>query len=218
LPDGAWPNWVLGNHDRSRIATRVGPEQAKVAAVLLLTLRGTPTLYYGDEIGMADVPISPDQIRDPWALREPGIGAGRDPVRTPMQWDRSPHSGFSTTRPWLPLADNWTGQNVASLDLQPFSILSLYKRLLAVRRNYEALRIGRYETLTCRDDVFGFARSVGQEKLIVLLNFSHERRMVSLGSARAKILLSTVRDRSGERAVSDLTLDPNEAVILTEQS
>ena len=71
LPDGAWPNWVLGNHDRPRIATRVGPEQAKVAAVLLLTLRGTPTLYYGDEIGVADVPIPPDQIRDPWALREP---------------------------------------------------------------------------------------------------------------------------------------------------
>jgi alpha-glucosidase len=86
LPDGAWPNWVLGNHDRPRIATRVGPEQAKVAAVLLLTLRGTPTLYYGDEIGVADVPIPPDQIRDPWALREPGIGAGRDAVRTPMQW------------------------------------------------------------------------------------------------------------------------------------
>ena len=161
LPDGAWPNWVLGNHDRPRIATRVGPEQAKVAAVLLLTLRGTPTLYYGDELGMADVPIPPDRIQDPWALREPGIGVGRDPVRTPMQWDRSPHAGFTTTRPWLPLADNWTERNVESLDLQPFSILSLYRRLLALRRKYEALRIGRYETLTFRDDVFGFARSVG---------------------------------------------------------
>jgi alpha-glucosidase len=218
LPDGAWPNWVLGNHDRPRIATRVGEAQAKVAAVLLLTLRGTPTLYYGDEIGMADVPIPPDQIQDPWALREPGIGAGRDPVRTPMQWDRSPHAGFSATRPWLPLADNWTEQNVESLDLQPFSILSLYKRLLALRRNCEALRLGRYETLTCRDDVFGFARSVGQEKLIVLLNFGQERRMVSLGSARAMVLLSTIRDRSGERTASDLALDPNEAVILTEET
>ncbi|MFZ0398524.1 MAG: DUF3459 domain-containing protein, partial [Methyloceanibacter sp.] len=115
-------------------------------------------------------------------------------------------------------ADNWTGQNVASLDLQPFSILSLYKRLLALRRNYEALRLGRYETLTCRDDVFGFARSVGQEKLIVLLNFSHERRMVSLGSARATVLLSTVRDRSGESAASEFTLDPDEAVILAEET
>jgi alpha-glucosidase len=179
LPEGAWPNWVLGNHDRPRIATRVGPEQARVAAVLLLTLRGTPTMYYGDEIGMADVPIPVDQIQDPWALREPGIGVGRDPVRTPMQWDRSPHAGFTTTRPWLPLANNWAEQNVESLELQPFSILRLYRTLLALRRKYRALRIGQYETLTCHDDVFGFARSSGQEKLIVLLNFSQERRTVS---------------------------------------
>jgi alpha-glucosidase len=186
--------------------------------VLLLTLRGTPTLYYGDEIGMADVPVPPEQIQDPWALREPGIGVGRDPVRTPMQWDRSPYAGFSTTRPWLPLADNWVEQNVESLELQTFSILSLYKRLLMLRRKYEALRLGRYETLTCRDDVFGFARSLGQEKLIALLNFSQERRTVSLESDRATVLLSTGRDRSGERIVSELTLDPNEAVIMAEEA
>jgi alpha-glucosidase len=167
---------------------------------------------------MADVPIPPDQIQDPWALREPGIGAGRDPVRTPMQWDRSPHAGFTTTRPWLPFADNWAEQNVESLELQTFSILSLYKRLLALRRNYEALRTGGYETLTCRDDVLGFARSLGQERLIVLLNFSQERRSVSLESARATILLSTVRDRSGERAASEFTLDPNEAAIIAEET
>jgi alpha-glucosidase len=216
LPEGAWPNWVLGNHDRPRIATRVGPEQAKVAAVLLLTLRGTPTIYYGDEIGMADVPVPPDQIQDPWALREPGIGVGRDPVRTPMQWDRSPYAGFSPIRPWLPLANNWAEQNVESLELEPLSILSLYRRLLALRRNHEALRLGRYETLTCRDDVFGFARSLRRERLIVLLNFSEQRRRVSLETSdRARVLLSTARNRSGEGIASELTLDPNEAVILT---
>jgi alpha-glucosidase len=214
LPEGGWPNWVLGNHDRPRIATRVGPEQAKVAAVLLLMLRGTPTLYYGDEIGMADVPIPPDEIQDPWALREPDIGVGRDPVRTPMQWDRSPHAGFTATRPWIPLADNWPEQNVENLERQAFSILSLYRRLLAMRRNYRALRIGRYETLTCRDDVLGFARSWGPEKLIVLLNFSQEQRRTSFErSDPAIILLSTERDRSGETLASTLTLDPNEAVI-----
>jgi alpha-glucosidase len=219
LPKGAWPNWVLGNHDRPRIATRVGPEQARVAAVLLLTLRGTPTLYYGDEIGMADVPIPVDQIQDPWALREPGIGVGRDPVRTPMQWDRSPHAGFTTSRPWLPLAGNWDEQNVESLDREPFSILSLYRRLLALRRSHEALRLGRYQTLTCADDVFGFARSLGKEKLIVLLNFSQERRRVLLeGSDPATVLLSTARDWSGERIESQITLDPNEAVILAEEN
>jgi alpha-glucosidase len=219
LPKGAWPNWVLGNHDRPRIATRVGQEQARVAAVLLLTLRGTPTLYYGDEIGMADVPIPADQLQDPWALREPGIGVGRDPVRTPMQWDYSPYAGFSTTQPWLPLADNWAEQNVESLGREPFSILSLYRRLLALRRKYEALRIGRYQTLTCDHDVFGFARSLGRERLIVLLNFSQEQRRVSIErSDPATVLLSTARDRSGERIESQITLDPNEALIMTDES
>ena len=88
LPPGAWPNWVLGNHDSPRIASRVGPAQARVAAMLLLTLRGTPTLYYGDEIGMDDVPIPPEPRAGSLARRTcPGCGCGRDPARTPMQWD-----------------------------------------------------------------------------------------------------------------------------------
>ena len=96
LPEGGWPNWVLGNHDKPRLATRVGRAQARVAAMLLLTLRGTPTLYYGDEIGMCDVPIAPDQVVDPRELNWPGIGLGRDPCRSPMQWDASTNGGFST--------------------------------------------------------------------------------------------------------------------------
>jgi alpha-glucosidase len=117
------------------------------------------------------------------------------------------------------LADNWAEQNVESLELEPLSILSLYRRLLALRRSYKSLRLGRYETLTCRDDVFGFARGLGRERLIVLLNFSEQRRRVTLNrSDRARVLLSTACDRSGERTVSELTLAPNEAVILTEES
>src|SRR5262249_55534753 len=105
LPTGAWPNWVLGNHDQKRVASRIGSRQARVAAMLLLTLRGTPTLYYGDEIGMHDVPIPLEAVRDPWEKREPGLGVGRDPQRTPMQWDASPAAGFSGGTPWLPIAD-----------------------------------------------------------------------------------------------------------------
>ena len=82
---GTWPNWVLGNHDRSRIASRVGADAARAAAMLLLTLRGTPTLYYGDEIGMTDAVIPPELVQDPWEKRVPGFGLGRDPVRTPME-------------------------------------------------------------------------------------------------------------------------------------
>ena len=107
LPSGAWPNWVLGNHDRSRVGSRVGPAQARLAAMLLLTLRGTPTLYNGDEIGMQDVSIPPDAVRDPFERNVPGRGFGRDPERTPMQWDAGPHAGFSAETPWLPIADDY---------------------------------------------------------------------------------------------------------------
>jgi alpha-glucosidase len=92
---------VLGNHDRPRIAERVGEAHARVAAMLLLTLRGTPTVYYGDELGLTDVRIPADRVKDPRELREPGIGLGRDPVRTPMAWDSSPQGGFSSGDPWL---------------------------------------------------------------------------------------------------------------------
>ena len=134
LPDGAWPNWVLGNHDRSRVASKRGAAQARVAAMLLLTLRGTPTLYYGDEIGLEDVEIAPDRVTDPRELREPGLGFGRDPVRTPMAWDATPHAGFSSGEPWLPLNDDWPTRNVAAQQSAPDSMLTLYRALLALRR------------------------------------------------------------------------------------
>lgn len=84
LPPGGWPNWVLGNHDRPRIAARVGAAQAPIAAMLLLTLRGTPTMYYGDELGIGPVTIPPEAVQDPWERNEPGLGLGRDPSRTPF--------------------------------------------------------------------------------------------------------------------------------------
>src|ERR671932_343004 len=112
LPRGGWPNWVLGNHDQPRIAARVGPAQARVAAMLLLTLRGTPTMYYGDEIGLGRVEIPPERVQDPWEKNEPGLGFGRDPARTPMQWERGPNAGFTAGEPWLPLDREHGGCNV----------------------------------------------------------------------------------------------------------
>ena len=114
LPADGWPNWVLGNHDKPRIASRVGLRQARVAAMLLLTLRGTPTLYYGDEIGMQDGAITAEQVRDPYEKNVPGLGLGRDPERTPMQWDATRHAGFSNHTPWLPVASDYRAVNVAA--------------------------------------------------------------------------------------------------------
>ena len=108
IPPGAWPNYVLGNHDESRIATRLGPQYSGPAAMLFLTLRGTPTLYYGDEIGMRDVDVPAAKARDPWGRKLPGLS--RDPSRTPMQWDGSKSSGFSKSPPgrlWLPQAEDY---------------------------------------------------------------------------------------------------------------
>src|SRR5687768_7047018 len=105
LHPGGWPNWVIASHDYPRIAAKLGEAQARVAAMLLLTLRGTPTLYQGDELGIGRVAIPPGKVRDPKELREPGIGLGRDPSRTPMAWDGSSNAGFSSAEPWLPLHD-----------------------------------------------------------------------------------------------------------------
>src|SRR5262249_34681156 len=114
LPPGAWPNWVLGNHDRPRVASRLGTAKARSAATLVLTRRGTPTLYYGDEIGMTDAAIPPELVQDPWEKNVSGLGLGRDPERTPMQWSAEPNAGFTAGRPWLPIAPDAPRVNVAS--------------------------------------------------------------------------------------------------------
>src|SRR5215475_660883 len=140
LPPGGWPNWVLGNHDRPRVASRVGAAQAPVAAMLLLTLRGTPTLYYGDEIGMEQVDIPPDKIHDPVAHTLPGLGLGRDGCRTPTQWDAGPQAGFSLVEPWLPLEKDYQQRNVAVLQAEDNSIYRLHRKLIALRRRHRALQ------------------------------------------------------------------------------
>src|SRR3954470_4797018 len=158
LPPGAWPNWVLGNHDRSRLASRLGLRQARVAAMLLLTLRGTPTIYQGEEIGMTDVPIPPGQVQDPWERNVPGRGLGRDPERTPMQWHPTANAGFTTGQPWLPISSNYREVNVASELGDPQSILSLYRALLKIRRATPALVAGSYRPGPTTEAVLAFER------------------------------------------------------------
>jgi glycosidase len=216
LPPGAWPNWVLGNHDRPRVAAKRGQAQARVAAMLLLTLRGTPTLYYGDELGLTDVAISPAQVRDPRGLREPGLALGRDPVRTPMPWDGSENAGFSTARPWLPLNADWPTRNVAQMAEEPHSILTLYRRLLAVRRAHLALSIGDFALLDAEGDVLAYERRHGAERLIVALNLGGRSYRLELPdwASDCRPLLSTVADATlaGDGA---LLLRADEGLIVT---
>jgi len=215
LPEGAWPNWVLGNHDRHRIASRVGPGQAKVAAMLLLTLRGTPTIYYGDELGLEQVPIPADRVQDPWELQEPGLGLGRDPERTPMPWDASPGAGFTSGTPWLPLNPDWETRNVEALSRAPRSILSLHRRLIALRREREALRLGDYKALACDNGVLAYQRRLGEERLTVVLNLTREPRAIELAQAEGQTaLVSTVGEAGAAPVGGRLQLRPDEGVVL----
>jgi alpha-glucosidase len=217
LPVGAWPNWVLGNHDRPRVASRVGPEQARIAAMLLLTLRGTPTLYYGDEIGMHQVAIAPDRIRDPYEKNVPGIGVGRDGCRTPMQWDASAYAGFSTVEPWLPVADDYLHENVVNLDADALSILSLYKALIALRKQLPQLVKGAYVPIAAEGELLLYRRGESDENMVmVALNLGDEPISIASDAAglSGEILLSTFLDRAGEKVKGAVDLRGNEGVII----
>jgi alpha-glucosidase len=220
LPEGAWPNWVLGNHDRPRVASRVGPAQARVAAMLLLTLRGTPTLYYGDEIGMQQVPIAPDQVRDPFEKNVPGIGVGRDGCRTPMQWNANANAGFSAAAPWLPVAADFTHENVVNLTADRRSILNLYRALIALRKQHAVLIGGSYRAVAAQGDLLLYRREGNGEVLTVALNLGDDPVALSTEGRGldGAILLSTELDRTGERIHGTLDLRGNEGVVIGSSS
>jgi oligo-1,6-glucosidase/alpha-glucosidase len=209
LPPGGWPNWVIASHDYPRIAARLGEAQARVAAMLLLTLRGTPTLYQGDEIGIGNVIIPPDRVHDPKELREPGIGLGRDPSRTPIAWDNSPHGGFSAAEPWLPLHMDWRTRNVAVQQTDPNSMLSLYRDLLQLRRSEPALSIGSILLSEGSKHILAYQRSHGTSRLQILLNLSGTERCLPDGLGPGDLILSTLGSRPPEG-----WLRPDEGLIL----
>jgi len=215
LPAGAQPNWVLGNHDRSRIASRVGPQMARLAAMLLLTLRGTPTLYYGDEIGMTDVPIPADEVQDPFEKNKPGMGLGRDPERTPMQWSAEEHAGFTTGTPWLRLASDWPTNNVEAQSRDAGSMLTLYRRLIALRRRQPALNRGNYEALETEGEVLAYARNGEGQRLVVLLNFGASPAPISPAlTPRQPIVLASTDAARAEFIQGPLVLAPCEGVVI----
>jgi len=207
LPPHGWPNWVIGSHDAPRIVARIGEAQARVAAMLLLTLHGTPTLYQGDEIGIGRVAIPQDRIRDPQDLRQPGLGIGRDRSRTPMAWNAGPHAGFSTAEPWLPLHPDWPVRNVAAQAGDPGSILSLYRRLLTLRRTEPALSVGSFALVDAPAGVLAYDRIEGDRRLRILLNL---RDAAVTMDWRGAVMLSTL-DGEPEPGM----LRANEGLILS---
>jgi alpha-glucosidase len=214
LPAGAWPNWVLGNHDTPRVASRLGPAQARVAAMLLLTLPGTPILYQGEELGLVDVPIPPSQALDPIARLVPG--RGRDPERTPMPWDAGPGGGFTSGRPWLPLGQDNLALSVAAERGDPASMLTLHRRLLGLRRNAPALVTGGYDPVEADGDVLAYLRAAPGQRYLVALNLGpHPARLAVPGPAPAgRVAVSTFPDRDGEAVGHVLELRGDEGAVV----
>ena len=185
---------------------------------MLLTLRGTPTLYYGDELGLPHVAIPQDRIRDPFELRVPGKGVGRDGARTPMQWSTEPHAGFSGHDPWLPLDRDWRRRNVESLGQDPTSLLSFYRQLLDFRKTSRVLQTGRYREVIADRNVLVHVREIGDEALMVALNFSNAAAELAPAPRRGRVVFGTHADSRG-RAVDDrIALQAGEGVIVAVHS
>ena len=210
LEPGAWPAWCLGNHDHPRMASRLGPARARVAAVLLMTLRGTPFIYQGDELGLPDVPIPPEREVDP---------DGRDPERAPLPWDppsrAGPGAGFTSGEPWLPVTPDAEQLNAASQSADPRSSLALHRALLALRRSEPALQSGAQRWLDAGDDVLAFERAGGASTLVVVANFAGERRTARMvGGARVELDSGLCRAPAEMVDLGALALAPDEALVL----
>jgi len=218
LPAGAWPNYVLGNHDQSRLATRIGAQQARAAAMLLLTLRGTPTMYYGDELGMVDVAIAPSQVRDPAEKQEPGKGRGRDPERSPMIWVSAANAGFTTpdATPWLPLEPGWETENAAAQATRKDSMLMLYRTLLALRRQHDTLHAGGIADVAAEGSVLRYRR-VGLEDgastdFMVVLNLGSD--VATVACAKGTVVLTTLLDGAGSKVEGTVTVEAGEGLLI----
>lgn len=217
LPPKGWPNWVLGNHDQPRITSRVGQQQAKIAAMLLLTLRGTPTIYYGDELGMADVPIPFDEVQDPQGLNMPDKNLSRDPARTPMQWDGSEHGGFSTAKPWLRLSPTYKRVNVAVQQADPYSYLNFYRQLIQLRQSEPSLMWGDYKPVYADQRSIAYIRQAPAEKaFLIVLNLSHRPNYITLPhlTIHGTIVRSTSPELEGTSVTQAINLGGDEGIIV----
>ena len=219
-PRDAWPSWVLSNHDNPRHrqryddwARRHGEDdatrqrrseaRARAAAVLLLTLRGTPFVYQGEELGLLDAVVPPDRAVDP---------GGRDGCRAPLPWDGTPDRGWPTdpgVEPWLPFAPEPERHYLALRD-DPGSILHLYRRLIGLRRRSPELTAGDMATVEAPPGVLAFRRTHGERSSLVMVNLTGE--VVVVGPRGGEVSVSS--DGEGEGGRFDGVLGPDRAVVI----
>lgn len=218
LPTGGWPNYVLGNHDRDRLFTRLGDAQGRVAALLLLTLRGTPFVYQGEELGMHDGYVSPEDFQDPQGKN---IGISRDYSRTPFHWSPGENAGFTIGKPWLPIAADYRTHNVETEMFDPTSTLNFYRHLIHLRRRHPALNSGSYHPLDTVDGCYAYLREQEQDRFLIALNFTDSDQEISIsrvqGSTATSLLSTHMDEERIDQAVdlkSPLRLRPNEGLLI----
>jgi alpha-glucosidase len=217
-----WPVYVLSNHDIVRAYVRYGDGVhndaiAKLMAGLYLTLRGTPIMYYGEEIGMTNSdPKRREDVKDPIGRLGWPKEKGRDGERTPMQWDSGANAGFSQAKPWLPIPASYKTHNVATELKEPDSILNFYRRVLALRHQDSALRDGEYIALNENDpNVLSYLRRYKDEAVLVVLNMSSSPQKVSfdlqaqrLSASKATTMLTTGKENLGSASLKSVSLEP----------
>lgn len=184
------PFYCFGNHDKPRLASRVGKEEARLIGMMQLTLPGIPVIYYGEEIGMENVEIPADSVQDPFEKQTPNMGLGRDPSRTPMQWSDAPQSGFSDVAPWLPVSTDYKTCNVAVQQGSDSSMFVMYKSLLDLRRS-AVIRVGEYVGWDSQhEQIFGYIRRHKDEQILTVLNMS-DKPLTCVADMRGEVLYST---------------------------
>jgi alpha-glucosidase len=214
IPDKAWPDWVIGGHDKHRIASKLGQAQTRILAMLLFTLKGTPFCYAGDELGMEQVPIPTDRITDPFEKLLPGYQLNRDPERAPMRWDAGKNGGFSEGDPWLPMGPDLEKRNVETLKDDGRSLLWLFKRLIALRRKEPALATGAYVPVRSQNDILSFKRADGEDAFLVALNLVHEPRRLAWDGEGTILISSHLDDYHPASLRGPILLRPDEGLIM----
>ena len=220
IPEEAWPCHVLSNHDLNRPLKSSwrksnADSKAKIMAALLLTLKGTPFLYYGDEIGMQNAKIPRRKLVDPIGKRFWPFYTGRDKSRTPMQWDDSTNGGFTNGNPWLPVNNDFYKRNISLQLTDDNSILQFYSRLLKMRRSSNALRIGDWIPMVQGEkNIMAYMRIYRIEKIFIVLNFSSRIKKIIIPLPESvSVILSTHRRELEETELSPLVLFPYEASL-----
>lgn len=224
LGENNWPCHFLSNHDNYRHISRYAAgrrteARARVAAAMLLTLRGTPFLYMGEELGMRSMRIPRHELMDPVGVTYWPFHPGRDPARTPLQWTGGPHAGFSTAKPWLPVNPDYGLINAARQEADPGSLLAWYRELIRLRREHPALTRGSYRSLKqAPGGIYAYMREKGEERILVLLNFTGRRKRFSApaeaGASGVRLLADSTGRREGAPDLGRIQLEPDEALIL----